>query len=816
MSSPIKFIDARPYHKSNYDEAVKYLIPKVYYENDEKIASKEVDILDKVINTHLKIIGNITSVISIDPVDDTSISAINTAEGISQFFVKQNNLLDLDLNDFEKKLLLPLNKSLKDFRTKEQFSDYIEYTFLPGTRLNFPTLEFDGTQASANHLYLVNNLSWLYFLNLGENLYPPGGIYLDYNPSAYVKELLVEKLYMGEPIYLNDGIKGLTTYIWKNYNSQAYECSTWSSIGLIPDEYAPDVAEPEDVYTSGSLQLDKLNTLIDILYSPLNIDNGDTRIKDAINDYLENSFLITKASSFGPFRRLVKAFSFAFADYSNKVDDLEILTDINKCPDDYLPLLADLIGWRLFGSDPDRWRLQISNAVNIYRTTGTKQSIQFAVDAILGQEVFDISSNVAELWESYIPNLVYYSLATESNLLKNFSTWTQEKATSFGIDKFNPSSMDENIKLCVDRILYDICKAYPNEFILDGKPFPLDSSSFIFNYRGRDYPIPPFEEYPYYLSTRITPEMLDTLIDRMACFGVRSEFCIEVSEYIKDKIYFGASSSFYPRKGLLIFTDNPQYAPNWNSVILDAVNDKSKYLPLWNGKSSHFKVVINASSFDFTKMSLEADSREALLIASRVAQQFSPAHSIPNVGALISDSDSYDFTESINASKIRFERVESAELRTSSTAGFSRYATSAIAMKTYKRGLTATSVASFSREDVNSIYKPLVNPDSTVSENLPRRTHRRRNLKNIIPKDGYYDRTGFNMPISPQDYTVNPNDFLPLGFIPSSLQYVPITDYSNIPAIYERCENLNSSNTFNGVSVSSTYPVRGWKPSIYN
>jgi hypothetical protein len=810
MSSPIKFIDARPYHKSNYDEAVKYLIPKFYFDQDDELAKKEIDILDQVINTHLKIIENMGSVISIDPVEDTEISSIDTPEGISQFFIKQNNLLDLDLNDFEKKLLLPLNKSLKDFRTKEQFSDYIEYTFLPGTRLNSPDLQFDGIQPSANHIYLINNLSWLYFLNIAEDTYPPGGIFLDYNPSAYVKDLLVEKLYMAQPISLNDGIKGLTTYIWKNYNSQAYECSTWSSLGLLPENYTPNVADQEDIYTSGSLQLDKLNTLVDVLYSPMNIDNGDSRVKNAIEDYLQNSYYLTKASNFGPFKRLIKGFSFAFADYSDKVDNLEILNDINRCPDEYLPLLADLIGWRLFGSDPDRWRLQISNAVNIYRTTGTKKSIQFAVDAVLGQEVFDISSNVSELWESYIPNLVYYSLATESSMLKNFSTWNLEKATAMGVNAFNPSSMDENIKLCVDKLMYDVFRSFPNQFFLGSEPFPIDSSSFIFNYRSRDYQIPPFEEFPYYLNVKVTPLLLEFLIDKLACFGVPSEFCIKVLEYMNDKIYFNASSDFYPRKGMLIFTDSPQYPPNWESVISDAVNDKSKYLPLWNGKSSHFKVLIEASSFDFTKMSLEADSREALLIASRIAQQFSPAHSIPNVGAIISDSDSYEFDESINNSRIRFERVESAELKTSSTGGFARYATSAIAMGTFKRGLTATSVASFSREDVNSIQKSLMSPDSTVAGSLPRRTHRRRNLKNIIPKDGYYDRTGFNMPTPLIDtYSVD-QKFYPLGLVCSSLQYVPIPDYNNIPAIYDKCENLNSSSIYFGVAVSSTYPIRGW------
>jgi hypothetical protein len=795
MSSPVKFIDTKNYNKSNFADALKYIIPSLYYEEDYSLKNKEIDILDQVINCHLNTIENFSSVINIYETFTGPFSSINRPEGISKFFIKQNNLTDIDTNDFERKILIPLDKSFRDFPTSADFSEYVEEELLPGIMLNSPSLDFVGGTIAENHVYLINNLSWLYFLNIDG----PAG--LDYQPSAYVHDLLVDNIYWGKPVSLNDGIKGLTTYIWNNYET----CTAWGSLGLLPDEFNPTVAQTS--YTSGTQQLDKLLTLIDVVYSPLYIDNSDARVRDAIDDYLANSYKITTKKLSGPFINLMKAFSFAFADYSNNVDRLEILNDLNRCPDEYIPLLADAIGWKLFGSEPDRWRLQLANAVDIYRATGTKKSIQFAVDAVLGQDVFDVSSSITELWESYIPNLIYYSLATESSLLRDFSTWTADLATRYEISSYSFSSMDENIRLCVDQIIYKLVTLYRRNFIFNGKPFPANSRSFSFNYRGRVTNIPPFEEYPYYTNVRITYDMIDSIVDNLVCFGVRNEFAFQVGDYIKN-IVFNALNTLAIKNGWLLFTSSVNYPPNWDSVILDISNNRSNYFDLWSSKSSHFRVDFEASGFDFSKDSLEADSKETLKIASQAAQQFSPAHSIPDVVAAISDEDDYSINSELY-SVINVDRVSNAGVESASSTGLAGYGASAIAMATYKRGLTVTSISTFGRGDVDSISDSLLSSSATVAI-LPRRTFRRRDFKNILPKDGFYDRTGFNMPISPQDYDLTDDNFFPLGLIPSSLQYVPIPDYNNIPAIYSICEDMNSANVYSGLAVSNTYPVRGW------
>lgn len=799
MFNKARLLTANHFYKTNFDEALRFAVPSVYYEEDNSSNIKEIDIFDQLINSHLNIIGSISSVVYVSSISNTVFSSMNQPEGIAPFFVKQNNLTDIDTNDFERKILIPLDKSLRDFETSSEFSEYLTETLLPGIRTNSPTLDFlDGGSASANHNYLINNLSWMYLLNSGT-------VAPDYNPSSFVHDILISKIYNSQPILINDAMRGLTTFIWKNYASKA----SWQLLKVLPTDFRPPSFTQDDQYTSGTQQLDKLLTLVDILYSPLYIDLTDVRVKDAIEDYLQNQYTLTQKKNTGPFIKLLKAFSFAFADYNNTVDKLEILNDLTLCPDELLPKLADLIGWRLFGSEPDRWRLQLANAVDIYRKIGTKKSIQFAVDSILGQDVFDVSSSISELWESYIPHLIYYALATESSLLENFDTFTREVANSFGITSYSISSMDTNIRLCVDEIIYQICLLYRNKFFFNGRPFPLGSVDFRFNYRERVFPIPPFEEYPYYLNAHVTDDMADSIADKLVCFGVREEFALQVAEYIKNKI-LRTTDDLAINSGWLFFTSGVEYAPNWNSVIKDISNTRSEYLPLWSGKSSHFKLIFEASGFDFNKTSLEGDTSETIKIASQAAREFSPAHSVPDILALINDQEQYSNSHTL-ANFVNVNKVEQAALLTASSNGFSMFGNTAIAMSSYKRGLTASTVPTFSRGDVDSLTDSLVSPNGTTA-NIPRRAHRRRNLKNIIPKDGFYDRTGFNMPVSFQDYSIGDDSFLPLGFVPSSLQYVPITDYTNIPAIYNICENLNSSSVYNGVAVSNTYPVRGWAP----
>ena len=95
------------------------------------------------------------------------------------------------------------------------------------------------------------------------------------------------------------------------------------------------------------------------------------------------------------------------------------------------------------------------------------------------------------------------------------------------VSGYSASSMDENLKLATDRILYEVYikfKGTPGF-----KPFPNEEKGFY--YRGRNYPIPPFEEYPYYINFELTKEVVDFIADRLACFGVREQFALDVSGY---------------------------------------------------------------------------------------------------------------------------------------------------------------------------------------------------------------------------------------------------------------------------------------------
>jgi len=824
MSSPTQFIDNRKYYKSNFDQALRYTIPSIYFEEDELLVSGlgELDIIDQVVNSQVSILANFSSIINIPLtyLTQTVFSSINSPSTMAQYFIKQNDLFDIEPIEFERQILNALSgdsykgKSFNQFETSADFSYYVTNELLPGIKLGSPSISFGNlSNQDDRSAYLIETIPWLYFLNLP---YRPC-----YNSSAYVHDLIVGKLYAGQPIHLVDAMKGVTEYIWRNYTTS----TTWQSKGFIPKAFEPDLTTV-DPFTSSTAKLDALKTLIDIVYSPLYSDRGDIRVQTAIQDYLDSNIRITQKVKHGPFTRLMKAFSFGFADYDSNVEKLKILDDINKCPSEYLPYLADLIGWKLFGSDPDRWRLQIVNAVDVYKRIGTKKSIQYAINSVFPNGQFDVSSRISELWESYVPFLIYYSLATESTMLSSFDTWTRDLALKLQVSSYNFSSIDENVKLVVDQIMYELAKEYPSNFIVANNPeyydtesfvasfskFPIGTSSFVFNYRGRKFPVPPFEEYPYYANTILTNDLITTIADKLVCFGVPNSFAFKVSDFIRDNSVL-AQDDIRSDNRFLLFTSAAQYPPNWSDIIKDISNRKVEYFPLWNSKSSHFNVVFHSNEFDFTKNSLETDSREAFGIVADIIKEFSPAHSIPNITADLSSADTDEFVNII-LPYVGADKLEFTQVNYSSGTSVAGFVGSGLLMDTYKRGI-ATGKPPFKRWQADSIIDPLLAASGTLAY-LPRRNHRRRSFKFTLPKDGFYDRTGFNMPVTMDVSTVEislPSSlgFLPLGLIPSSQQYVPIPDYKNIPAIYDRCENLTSKNYYSGLWVSNTFPCRGWR-----
>ena len=82
------------------------------------------------------------------------------------------------------------------------------------------------------------------------------------------------------------------------------------------------------------------------------------------------------------------------------------------------------------------------------------------------------SSRVQELHESYLPHLIWYALATESDHFRNLTTWTPDKAIEAGIYQYSTSSIEENLKLAVDHILLELYDYFPESFIFKGQKFP--------------------------------------------------------------------------------------------------------------------------------------------------------------------------------------------------------------------------------------------------------------------------------------------------------------------------------------------------------
>ena len=765
-----KYLLNQQYFKPNYYKALEFILPQYLKDDDIETFGTTDDLEDQIINHNIDAATNIGTLLNISSIAGTTYSAMGTIGGIAPYFVKQNRLTDITPARFEKDILNKLNYSFASYQTSDAFANFVSATLLPSIALNDPAAQFETTHSTSDtHIYLTENLSWMYFLNTSGD---------GYHPSSFVTEQLVHKLYRGDSIQINDGMKGLAEYVWKTAQ----------------DSYYPTTfASGTDTWTSGTQQLENLQTWLDVIYSPLHADSSDFNVRDKFEMFIESNVKAHETVPNGPFTKLLRALSFLAFDINNDSELLSTLYDIEDCPDDLLPLVAELIGWDLFGSDPERWRLQIRNAVDIYKSVGTKKSLQFTLNTIFPKDAFPIESRITELFESYVPFLIYYALATESYRFKSFATWNPQVASEMGVSGYSTSSLDENVRLAVDKILLETYEQFPKKFIT----FPNKEKGFY--YRGRTYPIPPFEEYPYYVNVELDPDMLEFITDRLVCFGVRQEFALDTSGYIKAN---ALDVDEEPRAGsMLFFTSGYNDPPNLKTLILNLNDTKFEYVSLWSGKSSHFKLVFDASEFDFLKTGVDlgdTDSQDAFFIASKITNKMAPAHSIPLVSLELSTSDTLDYTASM-LPLVALDKVEVDPIANRN------YVLSGLVLGSYKRGIEPNGVE-VKRGDNYNLYTDAY-LGAVESNILSRNTLRRRSLEKVMPLNGYYDRTGFNMPVS--YYMTSSLSGLPLGFIPSSCEYEDITDYVNLPEVYSRCQTISSTNSFNGFAVSDALHTRG-------
>ena len=772
----------KTYSKRNFSEVIELLIPSLYLEEDIATFGKVDSLIDNVIESHINIANNITSIIEVSA--GTLFPALDSLSAVAPFFVKQTNYTNVKPYEFFRNILIKDEKTFSSFSTSAAFKEYVDTDLIPKIQTNSPAGIFTQDE-------LIQTLGWFYFLASGNTQ--------SVQPSSIVSDYLVNKIYKGEELTLVDGINCLTEYLWSNNSFSGY----------IPSEFR----RGSDTYTSGTQQLEKLKTINEVIYSNEYFSKFDTKILDSLSIFEQLGQYEKEQLSNGPFWRLLKAFSFSFADAQNDVDKLSILYDLQDCPDEYLQELAYLIGWDLLGSDPDRWRLQLYNAVDLYKKTGTKQSIQTAINSVFTEGIVEISSDIIELWESYIPFLIMYALATESKLFKGFDTWTQRTASDLNIYKYDRQNFETNIRLAVDKILLNLFEDYPDLFRIGGRPFPRNSNLFQFNYRGRDYPIPPFEEIPYYLNCGITPEFVTSLVDQLVCFGVNEDFADKVGSYILENT-LDSQDEIREENSWLMFASGMALPPNFDTMLEIIGDEREKYLSLWNGKSSHFYLAFRADDFDFTKVTYESNSKQVILIAAKAAKRFSPAHAIPNFKVVASASSTYDTAYGTLFSVLFFDSIDNLE-NASPTLVISNNENRGVDFL----GGAAEFTEQLARDKYASLaYGPYTSGLYTTE---PRNTFRRRNYRSSLNINGYYDRTGFNPPVfldsAIPNFTASEDaSLLTLGLIPSSMTFVSaFTDggcsslISSIDPILDRCNTTNDS-FYYGYYTSATLKTRGY------
>jgi hypothetical protein len=907
--------DPRKYFKTNLIDLIELITPEVYKSEDVTLSGTEINPISQVINSHLLVADNISSVLSLSSVANSQTSSLGTINGISQYFVKQNELTKINPYLLESKILIPLGTSIANYDTSADFNTYLSATLLPmiipststqvdPIQANITTLSAltGDVNASSVHNYLVDTLGWFYFLNTSAD----GG--LTYSPSSFVLDSL-NSVYLGKDLETVDGVKGFTEYLWRNYTACSFG-------GYIPEDFVSGTADSivdtsaglVATYTSGTQRLEALKTMIDVVYSPLYIDQQDFTVRDAFDSYIDSTLSLVDRTSKGPHRKFSNILGFSLTDMQDEIENISLIYDIENVKEEHLQYIADLIGFRLRGNSSSKWRHQLRLALDLYKQSGTIAAIQAAINALIVDSVFDVSGSVQELWESYIPHLIWYSLGTESPLFHNLNTWTPALAAEAGVFSYSTSSLEENLRIVTDSILLDMYKEFPENFLFHGDKFqvpelfvvdndgceverytivgepgmkafhghletdpgfqaykqdaklfdegkafeaatghgplgygvymagadhpktgerpvylkPSGSIEFLFNYRNRNnYPMPPFEEIKYYRDCTVTADLVKFLVSRLKCFKVEDTFADSVGDYVlssavTDDTNIGSLNEF-----LMLFS-SVQVAPNFNNVMLSISDYEKNLLNLWSGKSSHLFIDFDNTDFDFNKTTLEGDGKYALYEAARTAREFAPAHAITRVNLNASASDDF----SMSSTKYEYLGFDHDDTRASYTSAsvLGNFEYSGVPMTFDSGGGDNNTDSSggrngantFKRASVDAILDPMVSSTASVASlgSVARRAMRRRNLKYLLPHEGYYDRTGFNGPVSYDPSTLEnsmPSSLgeLTLGYVASAGKFFPIEDHVNPSGVWHECEKLTSTRQFSGVYTSATFPYRG-------
>ena len=827
------------FFKRNYLDALKKIIPQVYFDDEIEISGQSISYTNQLINSHILAAKNINSILPVSSLAGVEeLSAINTQEGISRFFYKQNVPNIITSDDFERNILAPLGNFYRDFDSSTTFLDHIKTTLakfpVPTTGAHTSLVDDTRTSgvfaadSSGTHKYLIENLGWIYFLNREG---PAAGVY---DPSNAVAELITKNLWSGRPVEFVDFINIFQEYLWRHNATFALADQ------IIPVDYVSGATTDNGTYTSGTQLLDRLKTLNEIVYSPHYMDSSDHKVRDAFIDYLAGGGLIEDEEADGPLIKFLQAMSFSMADRITEDNEINILYDIGRCPDQYLELLADLIGWRLIGTDPDKWRVQLRNAVEVYKKKGTKSSIQTLLDLIFSQGVFNVvdGEKIFELWESYLPDMIFYTLATKSEALKDSKTYTPELAKQFGVTKYSNESLEENIKLLVDKIIFDLMLEFPDSFFLGNKPYPTpkltvlptnrevfgrdgrrievrpedyevwfgpyhlhpdgsgsykymtgsrheeDSKDlrlwyhpdYVYRYRGGVNYIPPYEKRQFYSQAQITPVMLERIEYYLKCYGVPTEFAEQVTTFITENTNFNTDVASVINN-FVVFTKERKYAPNYEEVVKAATGNREidQVSLLTLWNGKSSHFLISLAASSFDFSSRKLNSDGSYGIRKLRSVVNEVAPAHAIPDILLTVSDTTDSASGIQDNPCYGVNARFTSLYEGSS-HVAGYAVCAVDMSDNR----------FKRTEVDNINDALFASGGSTYLSLPRNSIRRRNFRNLLPESRMVTRNGTGSPGKLEmssTFWSTTSAVNPLGYIASTL------DFAHVPTVQNTIGN---------------------------
>ena len=670
--------------KYNYIDVVNKFVPEFYRSVDYYQFGSEEDISLDFAGRIIKAAVQNDLFFDVSTLDKSSVAL---------FFDPANKKTIISPNTFAGKILAPYGLTFESFSSISDLYTFVSATFLPDAELNNPSGFFaimsgiSGGKSSApdtptypysslllTHEYLIETLGMFYFMNTSALSSTQASAYA----SSLLTEALVGGLNSGQVATDGDAIGLLFKYFWHNR-----EESTFYK-GFIPTAFASGSASiSANTYASGTQLLNSvllhLNTWTDARLKNHEFLTGslETVIGDWVNTASMGPYPSVMRDA-GSFQRFLKAISLGVADINLILEEISDLLSIDECPERFLELLANNIGWRYLTGDYDKWRAQLANAVMVYKTKGSIVGLDAVLKLVFPDGLFSIN-DISETWECYLPNLLYYLIKTESYIAKDglefqplFSSTFKDVAPGIKFNQVGPTyadAKDRNYRFLVDAILqyvhnkYKVIKLRGRDFrqlpmwtCLSGTGFyhrnhPNDPKAIttaslsavgVPSMKPLTVMVPPWEKYGFYRESFLTDKEVDEICKILS--GTRESFGFEinasyvgsfktlVNTAIKSVFSLTGSPTWSVNDKFLFFTSAHELPPNYAKYVKFGNTDEVADFDLWNTKSSHVFSVLAASSFDYTVDGYDTFRNKAALEVYRdVLREFIPLHVVARI-----------------------------------------------------------------------------------------------------------------------------------------------------------------------------------------